>query len=130
MRRGDIVLVNLPQTADGAGHEQIGTRPALIVHDDVTSNTLSVVMIVPFTSNLKAQRFPHTVLVQPTKENGLTVTSVLLVFQLRAIDKQMVTRKIGHLEDDLMGKVDKEMKDLLGLVFAADFVNFVCALSN
>jgi len=113
--RGDIVLVNLPQTADGAGHEQVGMRPALIVHDDTTSDTLSVIMIVPFTSNLKAQRFPHTILVEPTKENGLTVQSVLLVFQLRAIDKQRVTRKIGHLETDLIEKVNQEMKGLLGL---------------
>jgi len=81
MTRGDIVHVNLPQSVDGAGHEQVGTRPALIVHDDATSETLSVIMIVPFTSNLKAQRFPHAILVQPTKENGLTVLSVLLVFQ-------------------------------------------------
>jgi mRNA interferase MazF len=115
MKRGDIVLVNLPQTADGAGHEQVGTRPALIVHDDATSDTLSVVMIVPFTSNLNAQRFPHTILVQPSKANGLSMPSVLLVFQLRAIDKQRVTKKIGHLEDELMGKVNHEIKDLLGL---------------
>jgi mRNA interferase MazF len=80
MKRGDIVLVNLPQAADGAGHEQVGTRPALIVHDDATSDTLSVVMIVPFTSNLNAQRFPHTILVQPSKANGLSMPSVLLVF--------------------------------------------------
>lgn len=78
MKRGDVVLVNLPQTADGAGHEQVGTRPALIVHDDETSETLSVMMIVPFTSNLKAQRFSHTILVQPSRQNGLTVQSVLL----------------------------------------------------
>ncbi len=115
MTRGDIVLVNLPQTTDGAGHEQVGTRPALVVHDDSTSDTLSVVMIVPFTSNLKAQRFRHTVLVEPTKENGLTARSVLLIFQLRAIDKQRVTKKIGHLEDNLIKKVNQEMKDLLGL---------------
>ena len=115
MKRGDIVLVNLPQTADGAGHEQVGTRPALVVHDDSTSETFSVVMIVPFTSNLKAQRYSHTILVEPTKENGLTVQSVLLVFQLRAIDKQRITRKIGHLEQDLIEKVNQEMKDLLGL---------------
>jgi mRNA-degrading endonuclease toxin of MazEF toxin-antitoxin module len=62
MTRGDMVLVDLPQTADGAGREQVGTRPAPIVHDDATSNTLSVVMIVPFTSNLKTQRFPHNYL--------------------------------------------------------------------
>jgi len=113
--RGDIVLVNLPQTADGASHEQAGTRPALVVHDDATSGTLSVIMIVPFTSNLKAQRFPHTILVQPSKQNGLTAPSVLLVFQLRAIDKQRVSKKIGSLEDELMGKVNQGIKDLLGL---------------
>jgi mRNA interferase MazF len=115
MTRGDIVLVNLPQTLDGAGHEQAGTRPALIVHEDATSDTLSVVMIVPFTSNLKAQRFPHIILIQPTKENGLTVPSVLLIFQLRAIDKHRVGRKIGHLEEELMGKANQEIKELLGL---------------
>ena len=115
MNRGDIVLVNLPQVADGAGHEQVGTRPALVVHDDSTSNTLSVIMIVPFTSNLKSQRFPHTILIHPSKENGLTVPSVLLVFQLRAIDKHRMTRKIGCLEADSMDRVDQEMRDLLGL---------------
>ena len=115
MTRGDIVLVNLPQSADGAGHEQVGTRPALIVHDDATSDTLSVVMIVPFTSNLKAQRFPHTILIPPSRANGLTVPSVLLVFQLRAIDRQRVTGKLGHLEDNLMTEVNQEIKKLLGL---------------
>jgi mRNA interferase MazF len=115
VKRGDIVLVNLPQTADGAGHEQVGTRPALIVHDDVTSDTLSVVMIVPFTSNSKAQRFRHTILVEPTEENGLTMQSILLVFQLRAIDRQRITKTIGHLEDELIEKVNQEMKGLLGL---------------
>ena len=115
MTRGDIVLVNLPQTTDGAGHEQVGTRPALIVHEDATSDTLSVVMIVPFTSNLKAQRFPRTIFIEPSKSNGLAVPSVLPVFQLRAIDRQRVGRKMGHLEDELMEKVNQEMKDLLGL---------------
>lgn len=83
MTRGDIVLVNLPQAADGAGHEQVGTRPALVVQDDPTSETLSVIMIVPFTSNLKAQRFPHTILIQPSAQNGLSMPSVLMIFQLR-----------------------------------------------
>lgn len=115
MTRGDIVLVNLPQAVYGAGHEQVGTRPALVVQDDPTSETLSVIMIVPFTSNLKAQRFPHTILIQPSAQNGLSMPSVLMIFQLRAIDKTRVTKKIGRLEDELMTKVNDEMKDLLGL---------------
>jgi mRNA-degrading endonuclease toxin of MazEF toxin-antitoxin module len=43
------------------------------------------------------------------------VQSVLLIFQLRAIDRQRITKKIGHLEKGLIEKVNKEMKDLLGL---------------
>jgi mRNA interferase MazF len=115
MKRGDIVLVNLPQTADGSGHEQVGARPALVVHDNATNNTLSVVMIIPFTSNLKAERFPHTILVQPSRENGLSTPSILLIFQLRAIDKQRISKKIGRLENEIMGMVNEEIKNLLGL---------------
>ena len=115
MRRGDIVLVELPSPASGAGHEQVGLRPALVVQNDDSGQTLSVIMIVPFTSNLKAQRFPRTLLIQPSRENGLTVSSVLLVFQLRAIDKQRIRKKIGQLETDLLEKVGDEMRILLGL---------------
>ena len=115
MQRGDIVLVNLPQSADASGHEQTGTRPALVVHDDATSDTLSLIMIVPITSNLTTQRFSHTILVQPSAQNGLTMPSTLLVFQLRAIDKRRIVRKIGDIESVIMDKVNIELKKLLGI---------------
>lgn len=115
MQRGDIVLVELPLPSGSLGHEQVGLRPALVVQDDDSSQTLSVIMIVPFTSNLKAQRFLHTLLIQPSRQNGLTVSSVLLIFQLRAIDKQRIRKKIGQLEADLLEKVGDEMRKLLGL---------------
>jgi len=115
MARGDIVLVNLPQPAGRAGHEQMGRSPALIVHDDATSSVLSVVMIIPLTSRLSAQRFPHTIFVNPSVENGLDVPSVLLVFQLRAIDRSRIGRTIGRLEPELMDQVNAEMRGMLGL---------------
>ncbi len=113
--RGDIVYVDLPAPPSGAGHEQAGSRPALVVNSDATSQTLSVVMVVPVTGKLGAQRFPHTVLVSPTPQNGLTCPSVLLVFQLRAIDKKRLRNTIGRLEDNLMDQVEAEMKALLSL---------------
>ena len=115
MARGDIVLVNLPRPASGTGHEQVGRRPALVVHDDTTSPTLSVIMIVPFTSKLSARRFPHTILVDPSPENGLTLPSVLLVFQLRAIDRSRIGKTIGCLEAEWMECVNAEMRCMLGL---------------
>jgi mRNA interferase MazF len=115
MERGDIILVQLPQPDNSPGREQTGTRPALVAHSNETNDTLSVIMIVPFTSNLNAQRFPHAILVQPSRENGLSVPSVLLIFQLRAIDKQRVTKKLGHLDEKSMSQVNQELKKLLGL---------------
>jgi len=115
MVRGDIVLVDLPRPASIAGHEQIGNRPALVVHDDATSRTLSVLMIIPFTSKLNARRFPHTIPVQPSPTNGLNRPSILLVFQLRAIDRQRIIKTIGHIEAETMELVNAEIKRLLGL---------------
>lgn len=115
MVRGDIVLVDLPRSVGGAGHEQVGNRPALVIHNDATSHTLSVVMIVPFTGKLNAQRFPHTILIQPSPANGLSCPSVLLVFQLRAIDRRRIRKTIGHLEAETLKLVDTEMKHLLDL---------------
>ena len=115
MQRGDIVLVDLPQVAGISGREQIGTRPALVVHSDVTSPSLSVVMIVPITSNLTAKNFPHTILIQPSKQNGLSKPSVLLVFQLRAIDKRRITKKLGEIDASIMDQVNTEFKKLLGI---------------
>jgi mRNA interferase MazF len=114
MKRGDIILVELPQ-ADTSGHEQEGFRPALVVHDDATSNQLSVIMIVPMTSKLRLQSFSHTILVQPSQQNGLDKPSVLLVFQLRAIDKRRIKKTLGTIESSIMEQVSTEMKKLLGL---------------
>jgi mRNA interferase MazF len=114
MKRGDIVLVELPQ-ANTSGHEQEGPRPALVVHDDGTSDQLSVVMIVPMTSNLRLQSFSHSILIQPSQQNGLDKPSVLLVFQLRAIDKRRIKKTLGTIESSIMEQVSTEMKKLLGL---------------
>ncbi len=115
MQRGDIVLVDLPQAAGVSGHEQMGTRPALVVHNDTTSANLSVIMIVPMTSNLMAQSFAHTILIQPSKQNGLSTPSVILIFQLRAIDKRRIVKKIGVIETPVMEQVNEELKKLLGV---------------
>lgn len=72
-------------------------------------------MIIPFTSKLNAQRFQHTMVIQPTKENGLNQISILLINQLRAIDRKRIINKIGSLDSETMSKVNCEIKLLLGL---------------
>jgi mRNA interferase MazF len=113
MQRGDVVLVDLPQAAGTSGHEQTGNRPALVVHSDATSANLSVIMIVPLTSNLAARQFAHTIEIQPSQQNGLSMPSILLVFQLRAIDKHRILKKLGVIEITVLEQVTAEMKKML-----------------
>jgi len=115
MARGDIRVVELPAPSGSAGHEQIGHRPAIVVQTDTTDRSLPTTMVVPLTSNLKALRYPYTSRVDPTPQNGLTTPSVLLAFQLRAIDRRRLGRKIGQLDEDHMEQLEAAMRLLLGL---------------
>lgn len=115
MQKGDIVLVNIPPVSEESGHEQIGERPALVVHNNESLSQLSVVMIIPITKTLAANRFPHTITIQPSLINGLDYPSVLLIFQLRAIDKTRIIRTIGTLEPKIMTQVRKIIKELLDI---------------
>jgi len=78
-------------------------------------NQLPTVLIVPLTSQLVAQAFPGTFLIHPDSENGLTMTSVALVFQLRAIDKRRLRRVIGRLSAPHLAQLHQYIKALLQL---------------
>lgn len=72
-----------------------------------------MLMVAPITSNPNASRFAFSIRVEPSEENGLTQTSVIMIFQMRAIDKNRVIRKIGKLSDEDMQKVDAEIWRML-----------------
>lgn len=108
MARGDLLLVSLP-TSDG--HEQSGRRPAVAVQADLTGEPM--MMIAPVTTSLKALRFAFAVRIEPTAENGLTAPSVVMVFQMRAIDKSRIIRKIGRLSAEDMSRVDAAIWQML-----------------
>ena len=115
MARGDISIVNLPAPSGRAGREQVGARPAIVVQTDASDPNLPTTLIVPFTSKSAALRFPHTIQVDPSPYNGLAMTSVLLIFQLRAIDKRRLGNTIGRLEQHYVEQVENEIRRLLGL---------------
>ena len=72
-------------------------------------------MVVPVTGELAALRFAYTIRVEPSRTNGLTMPSVLLVFQLRAIDQTRIIETLGRLEKEYMDQLNMEMSRLLGL---------------
>lgn len=108
MARGDVLLVSLPA---GTGREQSGRRPAVAVQTDLAGEPM--LMIAPVTSNLSASRFAFSVEVKPSKENGLTQTSIVMVFQMRAIDKSRIIKKVGKLSDEDLEKVNAEIWNML-----------------
>ena len=115
MARGDVLLVTLPVPSSGAGHEQMGNRPAIVVQNDASDPRLPTIMIIPFTSSLGALRYPHTFRVDPSQQNGLDRPSVLLVFQLRAIDKVRIAGNIGRLEQHYLQQLEAELRNLLNI---------------
>ena len=108
MKKGEIWLVELPSAI---GHEQAGTRPALILAETETN----IVIIIPLTSNLQALRFVNAIEVKPTVTNGLSEISVALVFQVRAIDKKRLRHRIGELESPSLKEIDLSLKRILKL---------------
>ena len=113
MKRNDIVMVELPPPLGGAGREQAGRRPAVVVQDDTPG--LPTLLVAPLTSQLAAQRFPHTLRIEPSFENGLSMSSVILLFQLQVMDRRRVLRVIGQLEEQYVMQFDSELRQMLKL---------------
>jgi mRNA interferase MazF len=108
MARGDVLLVGLPASEK---REQSGRRPAIAVQADVAGEPM--LMIAPVKSNLSALRFKFAVQIEPTAENGLDLPSVVMVFQMRSIDKGRILKKLGRVSDTDMAKVDAEIWKML-----------------
>jgi mRNA interferase MazF len=108
MQRGEVWKVDIPFAP---GHAQAGERPAVIMQDGPFNARLPTVLIVPFTGSQSAARFAGTVLVQPDGQNGLSVPSVALVFQMRALDQRFCLSQLGLLDpatlDQLFTVLDK-----------------------
>ena len=113
MKRNEIVMVELPPPLRGVGREQSGRRPAVVAQDDTPS--LPTLLVAPLTSQLSALRFPHTLRVEPSPENGLNMPSVILLFQLQVVDKRRALRVVGELEQRYVEQFDFELRQMLKL---------------
>ena len=107
MKNGDIWLVDL---SDAKGHEQRGTRPAIVV-----GSANGLVLVVPLTSNMGSARFSHTHTISPDAHNGLDAGSVALVFQIVALDRERFQHRIGALGESDRQAVVALIRDLLDL---------------
>src|SRR5712691_153713 len=104
MARGDVLLVSLPPCDR---REQSGRRPAVAVQTDQAGQPM--LMVAPVTSSLAALRFSFTVRVEPSPENALTSPSIVMVFQMRAIDRGRIISHIGRVSKEDLARIDTEI---------------------
>jgi mRNA interferase MazF len=112
VKRGDIYYADLSPVI---GSEQGGIRPVLIVQNDVGNRYSPTVIAAAITSQINKAKLPTHIEIN-AQEFGLSKDSVILLEQIRTIDKKRLKEKIGRLDDELMEKVNDALSISFGLV--------------
>jgi mRNA interferase MazF len=112
VRRGDVVIVELDPTQ---GSEQRGTRPCLVVQNDIGNANAPTTIVVPFTTSFDEQRYPFEVFVS-AEECALRDDSVALCSQIRTVSlEHRITENLGPIPQERMDEVDTALEYSLGL---------------
>lgn len=112
VKRGDIFYADLSPVI---GSEQGGVRPVLIIQNDIGNRYSPTVIVSAITSQINKAKLPTHVEIS-YEEYGLNKDSVILLEQIRTIDKRRLKDKIGHISDEIMEQVDEALMISLGLV--------------
>lgn len=111
IRRGDIYYADLRPVV---GSEQGGIRPVLIIQNDIGNKHSPTVICAAITSRMNKAKLPTHVELD-TKKCDMIKDSVILLEQLRTIDKQRLKEKICHIDEELQQEVDCALKVSLEL---------------
>ncbi len=106
IRRGDIYYADLRPVV---GSEQGGVRPVLIIQNDMGNRHSPTVICAAITSRMsKAKLQTHVVI--DSRCCSIVKDSVVLLEQLRTIDKQRLREKVCHLEEDMIRQIDEALR--------------------
>lgn len=111
IKRGDIFFADLSPVV---GSEQGGLRPVLVIQNDVGNKYSPTVIVAAITSQLNKNKLPTHVEIGMLG-NGLSRNSVVLMEQLRTIDKMRLKEKIGHIDEPAIEKVQNALTVSLGM---------------
>ena len=112
VKRGDIYYADLSPVV---GSEQGGMRPVLIIQNDVGNKYSPTVIAAAITSRMGKTKLPTHIDVYAARA-GLSRDSVVLLEQLRTLDKRRLKEKMGHLDEQIMGEIDNAIAVSLGLL--------------
>jgi mRNA interferase MazF len=110
--RGEVYLINFDPTL---GAEIKKTRPALILQNDIANRHSPITIVAAITSQFDEPLYPTEVLIRAT-EGGLTVDSVVLLNQIRSLDKQRLVRRLGVIKPATMEQVEQALLISFGMV--------------
>ena len=111
VKRGDIYYADLSPVV---GSEQGGLRPVLIIQNDIGNKYSPTVIAAAITSRLGKTRLPTHIDIYADKV-GLAKDSVVLLEQIRTLDKRRLKEKMGHLDDGVMAEVNSAIAVSFGL---------------
>ena len=111
IKRGDIFYADLSPVV---GSEQGGLRPVLIIQNDIGNKYSPTVIAAAITSKMSKTRLPTHIDVYAEKV-GLANDSVILLEQIRTLDKRRLKEKMGHLDDLMMNEVNNAIAVSFGL---------------
>lgn len=112
VKRGDIFYADLNPVV---GSEQGGTRPVLVIQNDIGNQYSPTTIVAAITSQLEKAKLPTHVELN-REACGLERNSVALLEQIRTIDKQRLKQKVSSLDEELMSKVDEALQISLALI--------------
>lgn len=111
IKRGDIFYADLRPVV---GSEQGGIRPVLVVQNDVGNKHSPTVICVAITSKMNKAKLPTHVELSAS-EYGVVKDSVILLEQIRTIDKSRLKEKVCHLDKKILERIDKALEISLAL---------------
>ena len=111
IRRGDVYLADLSPVQ---GSEQGGVRPVVIIQNDTGNKYSPTVIVAAITGRINKAKIPTHVEIEK-KKYKLDKDSVILLEQIRTLDKKRLKEKLTYLSDDKMKEVDNALMISLGL---------------
>jgi len=112
VKRGFVFFADLSPVV---GSEQGGYRPVLVVQNNVGNKFSPTVIVAAITSHIEKAKLPTHVELK-AQPFGLEKDSVILLEQIRTIDKQRLQQKITEIDDQTMARIDEALKISLGLI--------------
>ena len=112
VKRGDVYFADLSPVV---GSEQGGVRPVLVLQNDIGNRFSPTVIVAAITAQIQKAKLPTHVEINAEKY-GFERDSVILLEEIRTIDKQRLTDKITQLDEKMMKRVDEALQISLGLI--------------